>query len=64
MEKGKINSLSSNCGTIMDDQGRSINFDYSSQVGRDKSSLIMGDAVWFERIGSNASVTAINIRRC
>ncbi len=66
MEKGKVSmfSASNSSGTIMDGQGRSLGFTSSSYVGRDRSSLKMGDAVWFERIGINAASKAINVRRC
>lgn len=62
MEKGKISSITgqNSGGTIADLDGRTINFDGSSFVGRNRGSLKTGDMVWFERVGA----MAINVRIC
>jgi len=66
MEKGKVRNMSghNSGGTIADGQGRAINFDNSNIVGKDRSSLKTGDFVWFERVGANVNVKAINVRLC
>ena len=66
MEKGKVRNITSynGGGTIVDNQGRLMNFNSSGVVTKNKRSLKTGDLVWFERIGTDVSATAINIRSC
>ncbi len=66
MERGQIRTFNSHGsdGTIADGQGQVISFSSSSVIGRDRSGLKAGDAVWFERLGAKAATRAINVRRC
>ena len=66
MEKGVIRSINShdNIGTIADEQGKIINFNSSHIVDKDRTALKMGDNVWFEKLGIDLDIKAINIRRC
>ena len=66
MEKGTIRNLSGyNSGGMIDDgSGALIKFSSSDIVARGRTRLEIGDQVWFERIGYEADIKAINIRRC
>jgi hypothetical protein len=66
MERGTIKSFSKHSGTgcIADGEGRVINFQSSGILGSSRSRLKISDHVWFDRIGANVSLKAINIRLC
>lgn len=63
MERGTIRSVGNTGGLIADIQGQPISFNSSAFVGKSRSDLKPGDAVWFERIGTGISAKAINVRK-
>lgn len=66
MEKGTIRSYDKGSGVGMIGRGSESDIQFFADriLGRDRTSIMMGDSVWFEVESFNSKHVAINIRKC